>query len=320
MDRPAATLIDTPACVVQRDGERQRRQAEREIDAMLQGDSRVHLSEPQFDFFRSLAHQQAGIVIADFKRSMLLRRISRRLKALGLETIAQYQALLSDPDSSAELEPFINALTTNKTDFFRESHHFEHLSAVALPAVLRAKRKQGSSRLRIWSAGCSTGEEAWSLAMTVHDALTRLEPTVALALDVKILATDIDTEVLARATSGRYRSADVEPIPDHLRRRYTRHATGVDSGHVDITADLRRLVTFKQLNLHGPWPMKGPFDMVFCRNVVIYFDRPAQRLLFDRIAGILTDPGYLYCGHSESLHGISDRFRPIGRSIYERLG
>lgn len=306
-----------PLCMFARDTEGSRRTRTRTVDALLDGTLTNHLDDGQFTYLRKLAREHAGIVIADFKRSMLLRRITKRLKALDLPTVEEYCALLRGPAGPAEIEHLINVLTTNKTEFFREAHHFNHLRNQALPAALAAKQGNSSKRLRIWSAGCSTGEEAWSLGMTIHNELAPRGEGLS-GLDVKILATDIDTDVLTRASAGRYRTSQTTNIPRPMRHKYL-HAVAENSDLLEMTPDIRSLMTFKQLNLHGAWPFRGPFDIIFCRNVVIYFDRVAQRALFNRMADMMTTGGFLYCGHSESLHGLSSRFRPIGRSIYERL-
>jgi chemotaxis protein methyltransferase CheR len=291
------------------------------------------LTDAQFHFFGRLAYEHAGIVIADFKRSMVLRRVQKRLKALDLRSVEDYRRLLNSRDGHAEIEPLVNALTTNKTSFFREAHHFDHLRDVALPDIIRRKRAEHTTRIRLWSAGCSTGEEAWSIAMTVDGTLSAVDATArvrtghdrtspgsaAHAWDVKILATDIDSDVLATAVTARYEPSEMAPLSSDLKHRYLEPSVGPRNGHHDIVPDLKRLVTFKQLNLHDEWPFQGPFDIIFCRNVVIYFDRAAQRQLFDRFATVLGIGGLLYCGHSESLLSLSSRFRPVSRSVYERI-
>lgn len=271
------------------------------------------LSDAQFDMFRGIARRHAGIMIADFKRSMLFRRIKRRMNALGIHDVEDYCTLLSGPDGPKELQPLINALTTNKTEFFREKHHFDHLTSVVVPQIIAQKSKDRVRKLRIWSAGCSTGEEPYSIAMSLC-AMVGKHPD----WDTRILATDIDTDVIERAKKGFYRLGDTATVPRDFRARFIDESEAKE-GFCRVTAHARRLVTFKQLNLHEAWPIRGTFDVIFCRNVVIYFDKPTQTALFDRFADVLTSDGYLYCGHSESLYGISDRFRAIGQSIYQRI-
>ncbi|MGQ0455833.1 MAG: CheR family methyltransferase [Hyphomicrobium sp.] len=272
-----------------------------------------HFSVAQFDLIRSIARRYAGIVIADHKRSMVLRRIRRRLKALSLPSVDAYCALLQGPSGGRELQPLINALTTNKTSFFRESHHFDHLRDVALPELLDAKRRAGSRRLRIWSAGCSTGEEPWSIAMTVLGAIP--QPS---EWDIQVIATDIDTDVLSTAKRGRYAKVDLLSAPSALRASYFEKCAD-DKDAFQASHALHRIMNFQSLNLHDTWPIRGPIDAIFCRNVVIYFDKSSQRILFDRFAGVLAENSFLYCGHSESLHSISKRFEAVGRSIYRRV-
>lgn len=243
---------------------------------------------------------------------MMFRRLSRRLTARGLNDFDEYCALLDSPEGQSEMQMMVNALTTNKTEFFRENHHFSHFARTAIPAVIGAGAVQ-RKRLRIWSAGCSSGQEPYSIAMT----LARAVPDLA-SYDARILATDIDTEVLAKAERGIYSSQDLAAVPDDLRHTFFQPADG-QPGHFRAMAELRALTAFLPLNLIGDWPMKGRFDVIFCRNVVIYFDKPTQARLFDRFADILMPGGFLYIGHSESLFRISDRYGDIGQSIYRRI-
>ncbi|HEX7109961.1 MAG TPA: protein-glutamate O-methyltransferase [Aestuariivirga sp.] len=262
----------------------------------------------QFDFFRDLAKAQAGIILPDYKRNMVYRRVSKRLAALKLRDFGAYQEFLLAPENAAEIEFFVNALTTNKTEFFRENHHFEHLAAVVLPGLV--KRRDTSRKLRIWSAGCSSGQEPYSIAITLAEAIADLA-----RWDAKILATDIDTQMIEHGRRGTYPATEILPVPMHLRQKYI--DMQANSGR--MSEALRSLITFNQLNLHGSWPMTGKFDVVFCRNVIIYFDKPSQRELFDRFANLMVDGGYLYIGHSESLYKVTERFRSIGQSIYQRI-
>jgi chemotaxis protein methyltransferase CheR len=266
------------------------------------------MSDRQFDFFRDLAKAQAGITLPDYKRNMVYRRVSKRLMALDLKDFNSYEELLSAPEGEAEIEFFVNALTTNKTEFFRESHHFEHLASIVLPSVV--KRQETSRKLRLWSAGCSSGQEPYSIAMTLAEAMPDLP-----RWDAKILATDIDTDIIEQGRKGNYPAGEIHEIPAPLRQKYTEVQD--DGGRMNYT--LRSLITFNQLNLHGPWPMTGKFDVIFCRNVIIYFDKPSQCRLFNRFANLLNEGGYLYIGHSESLYKVTERFRSIGQSIYQRI-
>jgi chemotaxis protein methyltransferase CheR len=269
------------------------------------------MSEEQFDYFRKLALQSAGISIPDFKRNMVHRRISKRLLALSLNSFEDYVLLLKDESGATEIEFFVNALTTNKTSFFRESHHFDHLAKVAIPAFQANALTNGKRQLRIWSAGCSTGPEPYSIAITLADHLPQLS-----SWDAKILATDIDTEIVQRASIGIYSPAEMEGVDSLTRRRYF---SNLENGDWGVTDELRKLAVFNQLNLHGDWPMQKKFDAIFCRNVIIYFDKPAQRILFDRFANVMKQDAFLYIGHSESLYRVTDRFEPIGQNIYRKV-
>jgi chemotaxis protein methyltransferase CheR len=275
---------------------------------ILSGQWAPRMSDRQFDFFRDLAKAQAGIILPDYKRNMVYRRVSKRLAALKLRDFGAYQEFLLAPENAAEIEFFVNALTTNKTEFFRENHHFEHLAAVVLPGLVR--RQDTGRKLRIWSAGCSSGQEPYSIAMTLAEAIADLA-----RWDAKILATDIDTQMIEHGRRGIYPATEILPVPLRLREKYI----GMQANSGRMSEALRSLITFNQLNLHGPWPMKGKFDVIFCRNVIIYFDKPSQCELFDRFANLLADGGYLYIGHSESLYKVTERFRSIGQSIYQRI-
>jgi chemotaxis protein methyltransferase CheR len=271
------------------------------------------ISRQDFDLIREIARFHAGIVIAEFKRNMVFRRVSKRLRELGLKTVGEYCAILTGPDGEREIQPLINALTTNKTGFFREAHHFEHMVKVALPRQRARAKTAEQRRLRIWSAGCSSGEEPFSIAMTLADSMLDLSHW-----DARILATDIDTEILRKGSAGIYDIRDCKGIPAAMRSKYVR-TMQADKTRCAMSEMLRSLVTFKPLNLLGPWPMKGSFDIVFCRNVVIYFSKDTQRELFDRFADLIRIGGFLYIGHSESLYRVSTRFKIAGQSIYQRV-
>jgi len=270
------------------------------------------LSQRNFNVIRTLALEKAGITLADHKRNMVYRRLSRRVAALGFADFDDYCALLAGPEAEGEMQHMINALTTNKTDFFRENHHFDHLAATAIPAMLSSGMAK-SKRLRIWSAGCSSGQEPYSIAMTLVRAVFDLD-----LFDARVLATDIDTEILARAERGIYAAHELSAIPYGLRSVFFQPAAG-HPNQFRAQAALRGLVAFRPLNLHNAWPMKGSFDAIFCRNVVIYFDKMAQMRLFDRFANILAPGGFLYIGHSESLFRVTERFRAVGQSIYRKI-
>jgi chemotaxis protein methyltransferase CheR len=268
------------------------------------------LNEGDFRKIAKLVGEQTGIVLSDKKRAFVHGRLGRRLRMLGLSDFRQYCNLLESPDGDGELRMLINAVTTNHTSFFREQHHFEHLAKSVLPGIVQS-RGGGPARLRIWSAGCSTGEEPHTLAMVLREQRALLN-----GWDVKILATDLDTNVVSHASEGVYDAERLETIPPAYQKRYV---TVQDDGRFQINDDVRELISFAPLNLLETWPMRGPFDVIFCRNVVIYFDKDTQRTLFDRYAELLRPDGWLFIGHSESLLGVTNRFSLVGRTIYRRI-
>ena len=263
-----------------------------------------------FEALRKLVKELTGINLSDQKRELVYGRLARRLRALHLRTFAEYRDLLAS-DGGREIGELCNAITTNLTSFFRESHHFDYLREQVLQplAAQRASRR----RVRIWSAGCSTGEEAYSLAMTVIESFPDLR-----TWDVKILATDLDSDVLAKAQRGVYTADRVRSIGPQRLGRFFVEKRGKDGVLYEVSAELSALITFKQLNLMHPLPMKGPLDAIFCRNVVIYFDKDTQRELFSRVATLQRPGDLLFLGHSESLFKVSESYTPIGKTVYRR--
>jgi chemotaxis protein methyltransferase CheR len=237
-------------------------------------------------------------------------RLARRLRVLHLRTFAEYRDLLAS-DGGREIGEFCNAITTNLTSFFRESHHFEYLREQVLQPMVA--NRTASHRVRIWSAGCSTGEEAYSLAMTVIESIPDLR-----TWDVKILATDLDSDVLAKAQRGIYAAERVRAIGAQRLSRFFAERRGREGATYEVKPELTSLITFKQLNLMHPLPMKGPLDAIFCRNVVIYFDKDTQRELFSRVAQLQRPGHLLFLGHSESLFKVSESYTPIGKTVYRR--
>ncbi len=271
----------------------------------------LSLSDREFDEIRAVIKNLTGINMGASKRQLIYRRLQTRLKATGTSTFRDYLELLERGDAT-EREAFSNAVTTNLTSFFREKHHFDFLAKTIIPDIV-AKKGSSSKRLRIWSAGCSTGEEPYSIAITLKEAQKDLAHW-----DVKLLCTDLDSNVLGVGKTGIYAPDRVEKIPQAQLRRWFTKSREQDDGRVKMSRALQDLMTFKQLNLMDDWPMRGPFDVIFCRNVVIYFDKPTQRVLMDRYANILADDGYLILGHSESLFNVSDRFALLGNTIYRK--
>ncbi len=270
------------------------------------------LTDVEFNRIRELVREYTGIALSDAKRQLVFGRLVRRLRALGLSDFSEYIRLLEQADP-VELEEFTNAITTNLTSFFREAHHFEHLAGTLLPEL--SARMSGSGRLRIWSSACSTGEEPYSIAMVLREQRELLA-----GIDTKILATDLDSNVLATAAGGCYAPDRLQSMAKVRMEKFFRHGNGDMHGKFKVDASLQELIAFKQLNLMNEWPMRGPFDVIFCRNVVIYFDKATQKVLFDRMAELQRPGDYLYLGHSESLNRVSERYELVGRTIYRRIG
>jgi chemotaxis protein methyltransferase CheR len=270
------------------------------------------LGDAEFDFIRHVIGENAGIVLGPNKRQLVQGRLARRLRELGLPSYEAYCAHVRE-SGPEELVDLINALTTNVTAFFRENHHFQALAEYMIPEAL--KRNQNSRRLRVWSAGCSSGEEPYCLAMV----LTEILPA-GLRWDAKILATDIDSEVIAFAQRGVYPADRLSAVPQERLRRCFRKGIGANAGHALVQPDIARLITFKTLNLLNNWPMSGPFDVIFCRNVMIYFDQPTREKIVSRFASLLAPGGYLCLGHSESIHAGTAPFRLVGKTIYRKQG
>jgi chemotaxis protein methyltransferase CheR len=269
-----------------------------------------HYTPAHFDRLRRLSTRHTGIVVADDKFDMFYSRLSRRLRVLGLDSFDTYCDLLESGDSE-EFTHFVNAITTNLTAFFREQHHFEYLADPLLPELVM--RNRTSRRLRVWSAGCSSGEEAYSIAMVMRETVADID-----SWDARILATDIDSDVLARAREGIYPIEGTETLGEARRRRWLRRGIGANAGRVRVINALRDMVSFRQLNLMARWPMRGPFDVIFCRNVLIYFDADTKARLVRRITDLLPVGGHLFVGHSESIGQWEERLRLIGKTIYVR--
>jgi len=269
------------------------------------------LSRDDMALVAKLVYEHAGIVIREHKEAMARGRLARRVKVLGLSSIAEYCAYLRTPAASDEIPELINAVTTNHTAFFRERHHFDHLRKDVLPRLIQ-ERAGRRGRIRIWSAACSSGEEPYSIAATSRDVIGHRSD-----LDFRILATDIDTDILDRAAAGQYPAEQFDRLPADLRPLLKLEGQSA-RGEARIAEELKRLISFKRLNLIERWPMKGPFDVIFCRNVFIYFDTPTKAAILDRYVALLQPGGFLYLGHSESLPQPHPQLRLIGRTIYER--
>lgn len=256
-----------------------------------------------FERVRALIYRRAGIALADSKQEMVYSRLARRLRATGIRSFQDYLDELESRHDNAEWEAFTNALTTNLTSFFREAHHFpllaEHVAGM---------REQ----VLIWCSASSTGEEPYSIAMTLCEAFNTMTPPA------HVIATDIDTSVLATAAAGVYPLERIEKMAPERARRFFLKGKGAQEGLVKVRPELRQLITFKPLNLlAADWPVKGPFDAIFCRNVMIYFDKPTQGRILSRFAPMLKPDGLLFAGHSENFLYVSDAFKLRGKTVYE---
>ena len=261
-------------------------------------------SSADFEQIRALIYKHAGISLSPVKQDMVYSRLARRLRARGDKTFAEY--LDRAEREPAEWETFVNSLTTNLTSFFREAHHFDILAE-------RLKKHAGRNPLRIWCSAASTGEEPYSLAITACEAFNSMTPPV------QIVATDIDTNVLTTARSGVYGMDRVERLSRERMQRFFLKGTGGQAGFARVRPELQRLIEFKRINLlDRNWALQGPFDIMFCRNVMIYFDKPTQYDILKRFAPLLKPDGLLFAGHSESFLHAADIFRSLGRTVYER--
>ena len=268
---------------------------------------RIRFTDEDFAIIADLAMRDFGLHLTPAKRDLVYSRLLKRLKLLGFDQFRDYCAVLTGADGGAERAAMLSALTTNVTQFFREDHHFKLLRDLVLPPLITAAR--AGDRVRLWSAGCSAGQEPYSLAFTVLS----LCPEAA-KLNLRILATDVDAEILGKAESGLYPADERRAIPDALRK-FVEPAPG----GFQIGPAARQLITFGRLNLIENWPIHGPFQVIFCRNVAIYFDKPTQVLLWSRFGALLAPDGYLCIGHSERVAGPAEpMFRGVGITAYQR--
>lgn len=268
--------------------------------------------DEDFEALRTLVKQTTGINLTEAKRELVYGRVARRLRALRLPSFAAYRELLAS-GQSGEMVEFCNAVTTNLTSFFREPHHFDYLREQLLRPRLKDPRIP--RRVRIWSAGCSSGEEPYTIAMTVREVIADES-----GWDIRILATDLDSEVLERARLGLYGEDRVRDLGERRLAKFFQLQRSDGAPRYRVAPSLSSLITFKQLNLMHPLPMQGPLDAIFCRNVVIYFDKDTQRDLFARMSTLQRPADLLFLGHSETLFRVSDAYTLIGKTIYRRGG
>ena len=256
-----------------------------------------------FDRVRDLIYKRAGIALAESKQEMVYSRLARRLRATGIASFVQYLDLLERGGDSDEWEAFTNALTTNLTSFFRESHHFPILADFV---------KTLKEPATVWCSAASTGEEPYTIAMTLCEAYGTLTPPA------QIIATDIDTNVLATGANGVYPIERIDKLSPERIKKFFLRGKGNQEGYVRVRPELRKLVTFKQLNLLGDnWPVTGQFDVIFCRNVMIYFDKPTQSKILSRFVPLMKPHALLFAGHSENFLYVSDALKLKGKTVYE---
>ena len=266
-----------------------------------------NFTKSDFERVRALIYQRAGISLADSKQEMVYSRLARRLRATGIVSFGRYLDDLEAGRLGEEWESFTNALTTNLTSFFREAHHF--------PLLAEHVKKVRDQPIQIWCSAASTGEEPYSIAMTVCEAFNTLTPPV------QIIATDIDTNVLAAGEKGVYAIDRIEKMEPERAKRFFLRGKGDQAGMVRVRQELRQLITFKQLNLLGDaWPLKGPFDVIFCRNVMIYFDKATQRKILSRFVPLMKPDALLFAGHSENFLYVSESLKLRGKTVYELDG
>jgi len=267
----------------------------------------IPLSDSEFERVRRRLYEQAGISLSESKRTLVVARLSRMVRTRNLGSFGALLDRLEGQSDPVEEQEFVNALTTNLTRFWREEHHFTHLVSY----VGELMKMRPDKRLRIWSAGCSTGQEPYTIALCLLAAYPDLR-----RWDFKILATDIDTAVLAKAAAATYPVSETAGLSAERRALFE----DVEGGRVRVPAAAARLISFKPLNLMAPWPMSGPFDAIFCRNVTIYFDRGTQHDVFSRLAAILRPSGFLYIGHSEHVDAGTTGLKLVGKTVYQARG
>ncbi len=268
------------------------------------------LSDEEFNKLRRLVFDVAGICLSDSKRELVISRFSRRLRALNLSTFDEYYRFVISPDGVSEIQNFINSITTNKTDFFREAHHFDFLVERFVPEIVASRRRE----VRVWSAGCATGEEPYSIAMVLRHHL--VEPH---GVQAKIFATDIDTHALDTARNGIYEERQVRPVPEELLHKYFLRGKGPAFGLYKVKDCIKESVSFRQLNFVAEnYPISVFFDVIFCRNVIIYFNAETKRRVLNRLVRYLARGGYLVLGHSETIFDTVEGLTYLKNTVYRK--
>jgi chemotaxis protein methyltransferase CheR len=270
----------------------------------------TELNEKDFNLFREVIYRESGINLSPMKKALVQSRLMRRMRELQIRDFNEYYEYLNENYDDERIH-LINCITTNKTDFFREAGHFDYMKNEVLPKYVKENKKS----IRIWSAGCSTGEEPYTIAISLLEFYK--DKTLP---DIKILATDIDTKVLETAMEGTYKEETVKVVDREVLRRYALKGVGGNEGYYRMKDSVKKMIYFKRLNLLADtFPLKNKFDIIFCRNVVIYFDRNSQVKLFKQFYNYLNNDGYLFIGHSETLTSVSNLFQFRGRSVYGKV-
>ena len=274
--------------------------------------SEFAFTQQDFDLIARTLYDETGITLDNSKATLVYSRLTKRLRVLGIESFRDYCSLVSD-SGNEEHARMCAALTTNVTRFFRENHHFEHLKTKVLPGLISAAR--AGKKIRIWSAGCSSGEEPYSIALTILSILP-----AAREYDIRILATDINPHVIATGKAGLYPESEMSDVDSALRSKWMERVIVKGVKHYQLDNDVRSLISFRPLNLMGAWPMSGPFQVMFCRNVVIYFDAPTQARIWSRMLPLLDTNGVLYIGHSERVTGTAlAQTQADGTTTYRKI-
>ncbi|MBE7444791.1 MAG: protein-glutamate O-methyltransferase [Planctomycetia bacterium] len=275
----------------------------------------IDINDKEFGLFQRLIYNESGINLTPAKKELLKSRLMKRLRGRSLTSFKEYYQYVTEEDTTGEeLVSMLDCISTNLTEFFREAAHFDYLSEKVLPVVMENKRKKQEKKIRIWCAGCSTGEEPYSIAIILAECIERL-----CDLDIKILATDLSTRVLKKATQGRYSKDRLKGIPLQILNTYFEKETCNFKEHYQIKDFLRNMIVFRRLNLtDATFPFKGQFDFIFCRNVMIYFDKQTQTELVNKFYKHLASDGHLFIGHSESLASTDSKFRYVQPTVYQK--
>jgi chemotaxis protein methyltransferase CheR len=285
----------------------------RQDESSRQNALSIQLSERDFRKVRGIVHELTGISLNEGKRELVVARLSKRIRQLGLRSVGDYLDYVREEKTQHELITMLDALSTNLTSFWRESQHFDHVVKEILPRIVERAKPTDSRKIRVWSAGCSSGEEPYGLAMLMLHHLD--QPS---RYDIKILGTDLSTKVLAIAKTGIYSAERVKPIPPEIRKRFIVERKSLLGKEYIVSDEVRTRVKFARLNLMESWPMRGPLDFIFCRNVMIYFEKSTQARLVKKFYELLRPGGTLFIGHSESLTGIEHMFHYVRPTVYEK--